>query len=76
VTHSIAEAVFMSDQIYVMSARPGRITLIVDVPLERPRRLDMMRSPEFFDCVNRVRDGLFGHQQSQVATASEPVEAY
>jgi NitT/TauT family transport system ATP-binding protein len=76
VTHSIAEAVFMSDQIYVMSARPGRITSIVDVPLERPRRLDMMRSPEFFDCVNRVRDGLFGHQQSQVATASEPVEAY
>jgi NitT/TauT family transport system ATP-binding protein len=76
VTHSIAEAVFMSDQIYVMSARPGRITSIVDVPLERPRRLDMMRSPEFFDCVNRVRDGLFGLQQSEAATASEPVEAY
>jgi NitT/TauT family transport system ATP-binding protein len=75
VTHSIAEAVFMSDQIYVMSARPGRITSIVDVPLGRPRCLEMMRSSEFFDCVNRVRDGLFGSQQSQVA-ASEPVEAY
>jgi NitT/TauT family transport system ATP-binding protein len=75
VTHSIAEAVFMSDQIYVMSARPGRITSIVDVPLGRPRCLEMMRSSEFFDCVKRVRDGLFGSQQSQVA-ASEPVEAY
>src|ERR1700733_560838 len=76
VTHSIAEAVLMSDQIYVMSARPGRITSIVDVPLERPRRLDMMRSPEFFDCVNRVRDGLFGNQQSAAAVTGEPVEAY
>jgi NitT/TauT family transport system ATP-binding protein len=76
VTHSIAEAVFMSDRIYVMSARPGRITSIVDVPLERPRRLDMMRSSAFFDCVNRVRDGLFGHQPSEAAAAGEPVEAY
>jgi NitT/TauT family transport system ATP-binding protein len=76
VTHSIAEAVFMSDRIYVMSARPGRITSIVDVPLERPRRLDMMRSSEFFDCVNRVRDGLFGYQKSEAAVTGEPVEAY
>jgi NitT/TauT family transport system ATP-binding protein len=74
VTHSIAEAVFMSDKVYVMSARPGRITSIIDVPLERPRRLDMMRSPEFFECVNRVRDGLFGLEQGQ--TQGEPVEAY
>ena len=76
VTHSIAEAVFMSDQIFVMSARPGRITSIVDVPLARPRRLEMMRSSEFFDCVNRVRDGLFGDQQSLGTAASEPVESY
>jgi NitT/TauT family transport system ATP-binding protein len=74
VTHSIAEAVFMSDKVYVMSARPGRITSIIDVPLERPRRLDMMRSPKFFECVNRVRDGLFGLEQGQ--TQGEPVEAY
>jgi NitT/TauT family transport system ATP-binding protein len=76
VTHSIAEAVFMSDRIFVMSARPGRITSIVDVPLERPRRLDMMRTPEFFDCVNRVRDGLFGLEQSPTDPAGGPVEAY
>jgi NitT/TauT family transport system ATP-binding protein len=76
VTHSIAEAVFMSDQIFVMGARPGRITSIVDVALARPRRLEIMRSSDFFDCVNRVRDGLFGHQQSQGTAASEPVESY
>jgi NitT/TauT family transport system ATP-binding protein len=76
VTHSIAEAVFMSDRVYVMSARPGRITSIIDVPLERPRRLDMMRSADFFECVNRVRDSLFGHEQVQASTPPEPVETY
>jgi NitT/TauT family transport system ATP-binding protein len=76
VTHSIAEAVFMSDRVFVMSARPGRITSIIDVPLPRPRSLGMMRTPEFFDCVNRVRDGLFGNEQGDVPTRGEPVEAY
>jgi NitT/TauT family transport system ATP-binding protein len=60
VTHSIAEAVFMSDEVFIMSARPGRIIDVIDIPLPRPRALAMMRTPVFFDCVNRVRDGLFG----------------
>ena len=76
VTHSIAEAVFMSDQVFVMSARPGSITSIVDIPLPRPRYLDMMRTPVFFDCVNKVRDGLFGHDTASAERTSEPVEAY
>jgi NitT/TauT family transport system ATP-binding protein len=76
VTHSIAEAVFMSDRVFVMSPRPGRITSIIDVPLQRPRSLGMMRTPEFFDCVNRVRDGLFGNEQGDAPTRGEPVEAY
>jgi NitT/TauT family transport system ATP-binding protein len=76
VTHSIAEAVFMSERVYVMSARPGRITSIIDVPLERPRRLDMMRSSEFFACVNRVRDGLFGYEQTHASERAASVEAH
>ena len=77
VTHSISEAIFMSDKVYVMSARPGRIVSIIDVPLPRPRTLDMMRSPTFFDCVNRVRDGLFGKEEGwSAASHAEPVEAY
>jgi NitT/TauT family transport system ATP-binding protein len=76
VTHSIAEAVFMSDRIFVMSARPGRITSIVDVPLPRPRRLELMRTPEFYDCVNRVRDGLFGLEPASADAAGGQVEAY
>jgi NitT/TauT family transport system ATP-binding protein len=75
VTHSIAEAVFMSERVYVMSPRPGRITTVIDVPLDRPRRIDMMRSTPFFECVNRVRDGLFGREANPEQRA-EPVEAY
>ncbi|HUC51504.1 MAG TPA: ABC transporter ATP-binding protein [Xanthobacteraceae bacterium] len=77
VTHSIGEAIFMSDQVYVMSARPGRIVSVVDVPLPRPRTLDMMRSHVFFDCVNRVRDGLFGKEESTSAMSRpQAAEAY
>ncbi|MFD2183722.1 ABC transporter ATP-binding protein [Rhodoplanes azumiensis] len=75
VTHSIAEAVFMADQVHVMSARPGRIAGVVEVPLPRPRGLEMMRTGAFYDCVNAVRDGLFG-RESEPARAGEPVEAY
>lgn len=69
VTHSIAEAVFLSDDVYIMSSRPGRITSTISVPLERPRNLAMMRSKAFFECVNAVRDGLFGRADS--GTVSE-----
>lgn len=59
VTHSIAEAVFMSDVVSVMSPRPGRIIATIPIDLPRPRSLDMMRGREFFDYVNQVRDALF-----------------
>ncbi len=76
VTHSIAEAVFMSDQVHIMSPRPGRIIAAIDVPLPRPRRLDMMRTSVFFDCVNRVRDGLFGQETAPAPETRARVEAY
>jgi NitT/TauT family transport system ATP-binding protein len=62
VTHSIAEAVFMADVIFVMSPRPGRITDTIEVPLPRPRALALMRTRPFFETVNRVRDALFGRE--------------
>jgi len=75
VTHSIAEAVFMSDHVYVMSPRPGSITSVVDVDLPRPRSLDDMRTPAFFDCVNRVRDGLFGRSSPAAPDQRQQIEA-
>jgi NitT/TauT family transport system ATP-binding protein len=55
VTHNIAEAVFLSDTVVAMSAHPGRIARIIDVPLPRPRRLDLMDSPEMAACMREVR---------------------
>ncbi len=74
VTHSITEAVFMSDEVFIMSPRPGRVSQVIEVPLPRPRHLAMMRMPVFFDCVNRVRDGLFGKEQDPAPLTS--AEAY
>jgi NitT/TauT family transport system ATP-binding protein len=60
VTHSITEAAFLADTVFVLSARPGRIAARIDVDLPRPRTLDVMRAPAFFDVENRLRQALFG----------------
>ena len=58
ITHSIAEAVFLSDQIIVMSGRPSRIVEIVDVDLPRPRSVEMTTTKAFADYVMRIRQHL------------------
>jgi NitT/TauT family transport system ATP-binding protein len=47
VTHSIAEAVFLSDRVIVMTPRPGKIDKVIDIDLPRPRTLAMRESAEF-----------------------------
>jgi NitT/TauT family transport system ATP-binding protein len=74
VTHSIAEAVFMADTVFVMSPRPGKVSLTVDVPLPRPRTLQMMGSQAFFATVNQVRDGLFGTDSREFSALSAAAE--
>ncbi len=58
VTHSIPEAVFLSTRVVVMSARPGRITRIVDVPLGHPRNDLTREDPRYFQRVTEVREAL------------------
>ncbi|WP_322893355.1 MULTISPECIES: ABC transporter ATP-binding protein [unclassified Yoonia] len=55
VTHSIQEAVILSDDIYVMKPRPGRLAEVVTVDLPRPRTLDMMTTPKFGQTVDYIR---------------------
>jgi NitT/TauT family transport system ATP-binding protein len=59
VTHSIPEAVFLSQRVAVMSARPGRITHLVDVPLGA-RDEDTREAEEFFAAITEVREALRG----------------
>jgi len=58
VTHSIPEAVFLSSRVAIMSARPGRITRLVDVHLPRPRGLETRESPAYFALITEVREAL------------------
>jgi NitT/TauT family transport system ATP-binding protein len=54
VTHSLTEAVYLADEIIVMSARPGRITDRIAVDLPRPRTYAMMSSPRFAELRERI----------------------
>ncbi len=58
VTHSIAEAVFLSSRIVVMSPRPGRIMQVIESSLPAKRTLDIRETPEFLAIAHRVRDAL------------------
>ncbi len=55
ITHDIEEAVFLSDRIYVMTARPGRIKVVIKVPLPRPRNVETTNAPEFSELVHELK---------------------
>ncbi len=56
ITHSIPEAVFLSDRVIVFSDRPGRVLADIGSDFERPRSLKTMESPEFARTVGRIRE--------------------
>jgi len=62
VTHSIAEAVYLSTRIVVMSPRPGRIVKVIESPLPDTRTLDMRDTNQFVEVAHAVREALaHGH---------------
>jgi NitT/TauT family transport system ATP-binding protein len=79
VTHSIAEAVYLSDRVVVMSPRPGRVVATRDVPLGDPadraaRGIELREDPAYFERVSAVREAL--HSGEAAASAPEaPTEA-
>ena len=60
VTHSIPEAVFLSDRVVVMSPRPGRITDVIPTRLGDARGEALREAPEYFERVTAVREALHG----------------
>jgi NitT/TauT family transport system ATP-binding protein len=58
VTHSIAEAVFLSTRVVVMSPRPGRVSRIIPIDLAQPRTAATREEPRFFELATEVREAL------------------
>jgi NitT/TauT family transport system ATP-binding protein len=55
VTHSIAEAVFLADRVFVMTPRPGKIDEIIPIDLPRPRELSVINTEQFGVYSTRIR---------------------
>jgi NitT/TauT family transport system ATP-binding protein len=70
VTHSIQEAVFLSDTVIVMSARPGRLLEMLAIDLPRPRTMEMMSTGKFGEYTLKIRTLLAGAGGSAKAAGS------
>ena len=76
VTHSIAEAVFLSTRVVVMSPRPGRISEVISIDLPQPRTATTREEPHFFELVTRVREALhLGHDLERAAPTPQEATA-
>ena len=55
VTHNISEAIFLADRVVVMTPRPGRLARIYDIPLPRPRTIEMTFQPHFIELIQDIK---------------------
>jgi NitT/TauT family transport system ATP-binding protein len=69
VTHSISEAIILSDQVAVMTPRPGRIARLVDIGFGHSRTAAMREDPRFAGYEAELRHSLYGVPAEQVAAA-------
>ena len=80
ITHSMDEAVYLSDRVVVMTPRPGKVAEILDVPLLRPRSGDeVRRDPKFVDLTNYIWTSLRknmenGHRPARGAVQESTIE--
>lgn len=64
ITHSIPEAVLLSDRIIVMTSRPGAIAEIVDVPLDRPRSINTLTDQRYGEITAHIRSMIFTNRRA------------
>ncbi|MGO4833525.1 ABC transporter ATP-binding protein [Rhizobiaceae sp. 2RAB30] len=66
ITHSIEEAIFLSDRVIVLSPRPGRVAKEYKVPFPRPRSMEIMATKGVFDLTNAIKMDIVGGRTSPV----------
>ena len=65
ITHSVDEALFLSDRVVVLSGRPGRVVKVLPVPFGRPRSPSVMRDPLFHQLADDLTESLEGYVGSE-----------
>ncbi len=71
VTHSMDEAVYLSDKIVLMNTRPGCVEEIIDVPFARPRNDDIVKTSEYNEFTTYLWSRLEGMQRADMASRDE-----
>jgi NitT/TauT family transport system ATP-binding protein len=74
VTHSIPEAVFLSTRVVVMSARPGRISRLIEIDLPQPRTVETRETTRYFELVTQVREALRRHDGDPEPDEGPPLD--
>jgi NitT/TauT family transport system ATP-binding protein len=65
VTHSIAEAIFLADRVWVMTPRPGRLARTLNVDFARPRIQDLQYEPHFIEILKSIREEVEGSKNGK-----------
>ncbi|TPJ70159.1 ABC transporter ATP-binding protein [Mesorhizobium sp. B2-7-1] len=74
ITHSIEEAIFLSDRVVVLTTRPGRVAKVYEVPFPRPRSLEIMATKEVFDLTNKIKMDIVGERVRPIAPERRSAE--
>jgi len=75
ITHSIEEAIFLSDRVIVLSPRPGHVAREYSVPFPRPRSLEIMATKEVFDLTHAIKMDIVGKRAGGAASARQITES-